>query len=391
MHMKQSVRPRKSHYVELLRSKRNQKRVPMRELAFEMDQRLFLLARARALFTRAMAQGLFLLKKGGGLARLGYRNIGDYAMERLGMSVRQAQQLAALAESLQKYPAIDQAWARGDLKYTVVRFLVSSVPPLEDELWSVAATRKTESQVRGLVATWEGMKARGDEGDGWHSYLKVVESEAAAAGRQAEGGDPAPGGPGLAPSSPGPAPSGGASAVRDAGGPTPSRDAAGRAAGRDCAEQAPARGTGEPTPSRDADGRAAGRDCATQAPARETGEPTPSRDAAMGVLLAGTAPSKLQRRGMASTPQDGTAPRSSGQESRLPPKTTMRGAGSSAASIPRSPPAGTWPWRLRAARQAPTWLRRPWWRPPWPSSWARKGARPWRARRSRPWRGGRWR
>ena len=55
-----------SEFVKILRRKRGKKRVPMRELAFEIDRRLYLLARARALFTRALAQGLFLLSRGGG-------------------------------------------------------------------------------------------------------------------------------------------------------------------------------------------------------------------------------------------------------------------------------------------------------------------------------------
>ena len=58
----------KSAFVDYLYRSRGNERIPIREFAFEMDQRLFLLAHAQSLFQRALAQGLLLLSEDDGLA-----------------------------------------------------------------------------------------------------------------------------------------------------------------------------------------------------------------------------------------------------------------------------------------------------------------------------------
>ena len=173
----------KSAFVDYLYRSRGNERIPIREFAFEMDQRLFLLAHAQSLFQRALAQGLLLLSEDDGLARLGYRNLGDYSLERLGMSPRQAQQLRAVATGLKELPCLDAAWASGEVKYCVVRLLAGRIPRVEDPLWAEVGKRKTENQVRNLLDYWNDLKEKGLECEDWRRHAQQFAAEEAAQGR----------------------------------------------------------------------------------------------------------------------------------------------------------------------------------------------------------------
>ena len=173
----------KSAFVDYLYRSRGNERIPIREFAFEMDQRLFLLAHAQSLFQRALAQGLLLLSEDDGLARLGYRSLGDYSLERLGMSPRQAQQLRAVATGLKELPCLDAAWASGEVKYCVVRLLAGRIPRVEDPLWAEVGKRKTENQVRNLLDYWNDLKEKGLECEDWRRHAQQFAAEEQAQGK----------------------------------------------------------------------------------------------------------------------------------------------------------------------------------------------------------------
>ena len=63
---------------------------------------------------------------------LGFACLGDYARERLGLSARELQSLAHVAERLERLPATREAFVAGELSWTQVRLLADCAKP-EDE------------------------------------------------------------------------------------------------------------------------------------------------------------------------------------------------------------------------------------------------------------------
>src|SRR6058998_2634660 len=66
---------------------------------------------------------------------LGFARLGDFARERLGLSAREVQSLAHVAERLRQLPAVAAAFARGELGWTRVRQLVAVAKPENQNTW----------------------------------------------------------------------------------------------------------------------------------------------------------------------------------------------------------------------------------------------------------------
>ncbi|HEY3999270.1 MAG TPA: HNH endonuclease signature motif containing protein [Candidatus Xenobia bacterium] len=73
------------------------------------------------------------------LQDLSYASKGDYVRERLGMSLREAQELAWLERTIVHYPTTEAHWMSGELKRCQVRLILRGAPPEDDVLWSCLA------------------------------------------------------------------------------------------------------------------------------------------------------------------------------------------------------------------------------------------------------------
>ncbi len=95
------------------------------------------------------------LRDGDLLRRVGYVRLGDYVIERLGVSYRTAQEWMRVDESLEQAPLVAAAFESGELTSAQVRLLTRVVGVGDEERW-VAQARRLD--VRGLgraVAAWE--------------------------------------------------------------------------------------------------------------------------------------------------------------------------------------------------------------------------------------------
>src|SRR5216117_2928725 len=75
--------------------------------------------------------------------RLGFARLGDWTRERLGLSARQVQDLARVAERLESLPAIAAAFAAGDLSWTQTRLLATAATPDSEGEWLALARDRT--------------------------------------------------------------------------------------------------------------------------------------------------------------------------------------------------------------------------------------------------------
>ena len=95
--------------------------------------------------------------------RLGYVRPRDYAVERLGLSSRQVQDLAHVDRELRRLPRIDAAFVAGELTWTKARLLCRAATP-EDELdWLDLARHLT---ARALAREVRAVDARSLEAGG---------------------------------------------------------------------------------------------------------------------------------------------------------------------------------------------------------------------------------
>jgi hypothetical protein len=65
----------------------------------------------------------------------------DYAVERLGLSARQLQDLAHVDRELQRLPGIDAVFVAGRLTWTKTRLLCRVATPENEALWLKVALR----------------------------------------------------------------------------------------------------------------------------------------------------------------------------------------------------------------------------------------------------------
>jgi len=115
-------------------------------------------ARCRGVLGRLARK--FLARRGH--HELGFARLGDYARERLGLSARELQSLAAVSAGLDGLPSIRGAFASGDLSWSQARLLVGVATPDTERDWLHRARGRT---VRALAACIrEGAARASDEG-----------------------------------------------------------------------------------------------------------------------------------------------------------------------------------------------------------------------------------
>ena len=81
-----------------------------------------------------LGEGLGRLQKGG-LKRLGYTRLGDYATQRLGRSARHAQELVNVENALKSFPVMAAAFKSGRLSRSKVRLMLVRVSPDCEAEW----------------------------------------------------------------------------------------------------------------------------------------------------------------------------------------------------------------------------------------------------------------
>src|SRR5437867_7454435 len=75
--------------------------------------------------------------------RLGYVRPRDYAVERLGLSARQVQDLAHVDRELRRLPRIEAAFVAGQITWTKARLLCRAATPEDEGPWLDVAQRLT--------------------------------------------------------------------------------------------------------------------------------------------------------------------------------------------------------------------------------------------------------
>jgi len=111
---------------------------------------------------RALGRGLALMR-GGQLCRpLGFGRLGDYVLERLGMSTRTVQELMRTSEALASLPVTAAALERGEIKEGHARLLTRVATATDEAMW-VARARKMS--VRGLARAVAVVRREADVAD----------------------------------------------------------------------------------------------------------------------------------------------------------------------------------------------------------------------------------
>ena len=129
----------------------------------DVETRLAVLARSGAPLRRVLAALAGQLVATRAWDRLGYVRLRDYAVERLGLSTRQVQDLAHVDRELRRLPGIDAAFVAGRLTWTKAR-LLCRVATIQDEArWLDLARRVT---ARALAREVRAVDARSLEAGG---------------------------------------------------------------------------------------------------------------------------------------------------------------------------------------------------------------------------------
>src|SRR3989442_12073199 len=97
--------------------------------ALALDGYLRRLARQEALCRLVLGRLVHRFLKRAGQHTLGFARLGDYTRERLGLSAREVQSLAAVAERAASLPATEAAFINGELSWTQLRLLVGVAAP----------------------------------------------------------------------------------------------------------------------------------------------------------------------------------------------------------------------------------------------------------------------
>ena len=105
--------------------------------------------RCRAVLGRLARR--FLARRGH--HELGFARLSDYGRERLGLSAREIQTLAAVSAGLEHLPGIRSAFERSELSWSQVRLLVGVATPDSETEWLELARGRT---VRALAALIRG-------------------------------------------------------------------------------------------------------------------------------------------------------------------------------------------------------------------------------------------
>src|SRR5438876_7415865 len=129
--------------AELLADTVDRRHVDRDLRALQLDGFLRRLARQEAVCRRVLGRLARTFLAGRYHHRLGFARLGDWTRERLGLSARQVQDLARVAERLESLPAIAAAFAAGDLSWTRRAFSPRRPPPTASASgWRSRATRR---------------------------------------------------------------------------------------------------------------------------------------------------------------------------------------------------------------------------------------------------------
>src|SRR5439155_23214170 len=120
--------------------------------ALQLDGVLRRLARQEAVCRRVLGRLARTFLAGRYHHRLGFARLGDWTRERLGLSARQVQDLARVAERLESLPAIAAAFAAGDVSWTQTRLLATAATPDSEGEWLALARDRTVRALEALVA-----------------------------------------------------------------------------------------------------------------------------------------------------------------------------------------------------------------------------------------------
>jgi len=137
---------------------------PVRALeAPDIETRLAELARSGAPLRRVLAALAGRLVATRAWDRLGYVRLRDYAVERLGLSARQVQDLAHVDRELHGLPRIEAAFVAGRITWTKARLLCRVATHKDEEPWLEVAQRLT---ARALAREVRAVDARSIEAGG---------------------------------------------------------------------------------------------------------------------------------------------------------------------------------------------------------------------------------
>ncbi|TMA34702.1 MAG: HNH endonuclease [Deltaproteobacteria bacterium] len=129
----------------------------------DAEVRLAALARSGAPVRRVLAALAGQLVAAKTWDPLGYVRLRDYAVERLGLSARQVQDLAHVDRVLQRLPLVDAAFIAGNLTWTKVRLLCRVATAEDEARWIQLAQRLT---ARALAREVRAVDARSLEAGG---------------------------------------------------------------------------------------------------------------------------------------------------------------------------------------------------------------------------------
>src|SRR5207247_653025 len=107
--------------------------------ALQLDGFLRRLARQEAPCRRVLVRLARTFLAGHYHHRLGFARLSDYTRERLGLSARQVQDLARVAERLESLPAIAAAFAAGDLSWPQTRLPATAATAASEREWLAPA------------------------------------------------------------------------------------------------------------------------------------------------------------------------------------------------------------------------------------------------------------
>src|SRR5213594_2243173 len=128
-----------------------------------LDRLLRRLARQEALCRRVLGRLAqhFLLKRAH--QRLGFVRLDDFARERLGLSGRELQELAHVAQRLEALPALARAFAEGALSWSHLRLLVAVATPDTEAAWLARARGESVRALEAAIAATRGVPPDPDE------------------------------------------------------------------------------------------------------------------------------------------------------------------------------------------------------------------------------------
>src|SRR5436309_9591009 len=128
-----------------------------------LDRLLRRLARQEALCRRVLGHLArhFLAKRAH--QRLGFVRLDDFARERLGLSGRELQELAHVAQRLETLPALARAFAQGALSWSHLRLLVAVATPDTEAAWLARARGESVRALEAAIAATRGVPPDPDE------------------------------------------------------------------------------------------------------------------------------------------------------------------------------------------------------------------------------------